>query len=67
MWKVKLVEEVKVKKIVREGYAKIAKKDKSCSNAPTSCCSNSSDRSKEIARRIGYTEEEIGSTIVMLS
>jgi len=55
------MEEEKVKKIVREGYAKIAKKDKTCSNIATSCCSNSSDISKEITRRIGYTEEEIGS------
>ena len=55
------MEEEKVKKIVREGYAKIAKKEKSCSNAPTSCCSNGSDVSKEITRRIGYTEQEIGS------
>jgi SAM-dependent methyltransferase len=61
MLEVNLVEEEKVKKIVREGYAKIARKEKSCSNTPTSCCSNSSDVSKEITRRIGYTEEEIGS------
>ena len=55
------MEEEKVKKIVREGYAKIARKEKCCSGTPTSCCSNSSDMSKEITRRIGYTEEEIGS------
>ncbi|MGB8779862.1 MAG: arsenite methyltransferase [Candidatus Bathyarchaeia archaeon] len=55
------MEEEKVKKIVREGYAKIAKKDKSCSGTSTSCCSNGSDMSKEITRRIGYTEEEIAS------
>jgi len=61
MWEVNVVEEEKVKKIVREGYAKIANKEKSCSGTPTSCCSNGSDVSKEITRRIGYTEQEMGS------
>lgn len=56
-----LVEEEKVKKIVREGYAKIAKKEKSCCDTPASCRSNGSDVNKEITKRIGYTEEEIGS------
>jgi len=55
------VKEEKVKKIVREGYAKIARKQKPCCDAPTSCCANSPDMSKEITRRIGYSEEEIGS------
>jgi len=55
------VEEENVKKMVREGYAKIAKKQKSCCDTRTSCCSNGSDVSKEITKRIGYTEEEIGS------
>jgi SAM-dependent methyltransferase len=55
------MKEEKVKKIVREGYAKIAKEQKSCCGAPASCCSNTSDTSKEISRRIGYSAEEIGS------
>ncbi|MGD0496229.1 MAG: arsenite methyltransferase [Candidatus Bathyarchaeia archaeon] len=55
------MEEENVKKMVREGYAKIAKKQKSCCDTRTSCCSNGSDVSKEITKRIGYTEEEIGS------
>jgi SAM-dependent methyltransferase len=55
------VKEEKVKKIVREGYAKIAKKEKSCSSVQTSCCSNTADLSEDISRRIGYSEEEIGS------
>jgi SAM-dependent methyltransferase len=61
MLEVNHVEEEKVKKIVREGYAKIAKKQKSCCDTPASCCSNGSDVSKEITKRIGYTEEEIDS------
>jgi SAM-dependent methyltransferase len=55
------VKEEKVKKMVREGYAKIAKKEKSCSSVQTSCCSNTADLSEDISRRIGYSEEEIGS------
>jgi arsenite methyltransferase len=61
MWEVCSVKEEKVKKMVREGYAKIAKKEKSCSSVQTSCCSNTADLSEEISRRIGYSEEEIGS------
>jgi arsenite methyltransferase len=55
------MKEEKVKKIVREGYAKIAKKEKSCCSAPTSCGCNAPNVSEEISRRIGYTDEEIGS------
>ena len=55
------MKEEKVKKMVREGYAKIAKKEKSCSSVQTSCCSNTADLSEKISRRIGYSEEEIGS------
>jgi SAM-dependent methyltransferase len=61
MWEVCSVKEEKVKKMVREGYAKIAKKEKSCSSVQTSCCSNTADLSEDISRRIGYSEEEIGS------
>jgi len=42
------MKEEKIKKIVREGYAKIAKKG-------NSCCS------PEISKKIGYTEEELVS------
>jgi arsenite methyltransferase len=55
------MEKENVKKIVRQGYAKIAKKEKPCCSASTSCCSNTSSMSKEISKRIGYTDEEIGS------
>jgi SAM-dependent methyltransferase len=58
------VKEEKVKKIVREGYAKIAKKEKTSAAALTSCCSNTSNLSEDISRRIGYSEEEIGSVPV---
>jgi len=55
------IKEEKVKKIVREGYAKIAKNEKSCCGAPTSTDSNASDMREEISKRIGYSKEEISS------
>jgi len=55
------VKEEKVKKIVRDGYAKIAKKEKTVGGSPTSCCSNAPDMSEDISRRIGYSEKEISS------
>jgi arsenite methyltransferase len=51
----------KIRKIVREGYAKVAMNEKSCCGAPTSCSCNTSSMSEEISKRIGYSEEEIGS------
>jgi arsenite methyltransferase len=48
----------RIKKIVREGYARVAKDEKTCCGTPTSC---DYDTGKEISRRIGYSEEEIGS------
>jgi ubiquinone/menaquinone biosynthesis C-methylase UbiE len=55
------MKEEKVKKMVREGYAKIAKKEKSRAVTPTSCCSNTAELSEEISKRIGYSEQEISS------
>lgn len=43
----------KLKKVVREGYAKIAKQDNSCA-----CC-GSNDLAQAISQKIGYTEEEL--------
>ncbi len=55
------MKEEKVKKIVREGYAKIAKKDKACCGAPASCGCDTPNLSEEISRRIGYSDQEIDS------
>ena len=55
------MKEEKIKKIVREGYAKIAKKETSCcapTPAPRSC---STSTNEEISKKIGYTEEDIKS------
>ncbi len=54
------MEEENVKKIVREGYAKIAKKDNSCcAQADTPCCMP--ETREEVSRRIGYSTSEIES------
>ena len=50
----------KIKKDVREGYAKIAKQDSSCCAPANSCCGNT-DIAQDISKKIGYTEEEIGT------
>lgn len=47
-----------VKKVVREGYGKIAKQDSSCYTPVRSCCGNT-DLAQDISRKIGYTEEEL--------
>ena len=49
-----------IKKVVREGYAKIAKQG-SCGCLPVSSCCGSPDMAQDISKRIGYTDEEIGS------
>jgi len=48
-----------IKKVVREGYGKIAKTDSSCCAPTSSCCSGSS--ADDTSRKIGYTDEEISS------
>ena len=47
-----------IRKVVRKGYAKIAKQDSSCC-APVKSCCGSTDLAQDISRNIGYTEEEL--------
>ncbi|MBA7639674.1 Arsenite methyltransferase [subsurface metagenome] len=47
-----------IKKDVRKGYAKIAKRDSSCC-APVNSCCGSTDLAQDISKKIGYTEEEL--------
>ncbi len=47
-----------IRKVVREGYAKIAKQDSSCRVAANSCC-ESTDLAQNTSKSIGYTEEEL--------
>jgi len=53
--------EEKLKKAVREGYARIAKGDKSSGCKSNSCCAEAASVNEQISRRIGYSQEEINS------
>jgi ubiquinone/menaquinone biosynthesis C-methylase UbiE len=46
------------RKIVREGYGKIAKQKSSCCAPVPSCCGGT-DPTQEISKKMGYTEEEL--------
>jgi len=48
----------RIKKVVREGYAKIAEQGSSCCVPANSCC-GSADLAQDISQKIGYTEEEL--------
>jgi len=48
------------KKVVREGYAKIAQQGSSCCPPPHSCC-GTADVTWDISRKIGYSDEELQS------
>ena len=52
------MEEEKAKKIVREGYAKVAQTECSCYTTDSSCCSGPS-LAEDISRQIGYTDEDM--------
>jgi len=52
------IREEKIKKTVREGYAKIAKQKSSCC-APVNSCCGSTNLAEDISKKIGYTEEEL--------
>ena len=46
------------KKIVREGYAKVATQKSSCCGPVNSCC-GTANAAKDISKKIGYTDEEL--------
>lgn len=52
------MQENKIKRIVRDGYARIAKRRGSCCSPASSCC-GSPDSAPDISRRIGYSEEDL--------
>ncbi|MFC1786615.1 arsenite methyltransferase [Halobacteriota archaeon] len=47
-----------IKKVVREGYAKIAKQNSPCCIPANSCCGNA-DLAQDISKKIGYTDEDL--------
>lgn len=51
-------EKDEIKKIVRKGYAKIAKQDSSCCAPVQSCCGRA-NAAQNTSKKIGYTEEEL--------
>jgi hypothetical protein len=46
------MEDVKIKEVVREGYAKIAKKERSCCATVGFCCGNTG-LAEDISKKIG--------------
>jgi len=52
------MKEEEVKKVVREGYGKIAQKNLPCC-APVSSCCGSNDLIQDISKKIGYSDEEL--------
>jgi len=54
------VKDEEIRKVVREGYAKVAKKEASCC-APVNSCCESTGLAQDISRKIGYTNEELTS------
>jgi arsenite methyltransferase len=52
------MEKEEIRKVVREGYGKIAKQDSSCCAPAKSCCGGA-DLTQDIGRHIGYSEEEL--------
>ncbi|MFC1916234.1 arsenite methyltransferase [Chloroflexota bacterium] len=54
------MKEAEVRKVVRKGYAEIAKKERPCC-APASSCCGSASLAETISRKIGYTDEELSS------
>jgi len=55
------VKEEKIKKIVREGYAKVAKEETSCCVEPAVSCGCSTPTAEEISKKIGYSKEDLSS------
>jgi arsenite methyltransferase len=53
------MKEEKIKKLVRNRYAKVAKTSGSCCTSPVSCCSDPT--SKEVSSMIGYSEAEMNA------
>jgi len=48
-----------IRKTVREGYAEIAKKGRSCCAPTSSCCG--SDQAQTVSKNVGYSDEEMAA------
>ena len=49
----------KVRKVVREGYAKVAREANSCCPASTPSCCAPTSSAEDISTKIGYSQEEL--------
>jgi SAM-dependent methyltransferase len=54
------MENEEIKKIVKEGYAKVATQAGSC-GCPVSSCCGSTDVAQDISKKIGYTDKELSA------
>ena len=54
------MKEKEIKKAVREGYAEIAKRERSCCTPASPCCGGA-DPAQDISKQIGYSDEELKS------
>ena len=54
-----MMKEEEIRKVVREGYARIARQDSNPCCAPTTSCCGGTDLARDISRNMGYTEEEL--------
>ena len=52
------MKEEEIKKVVRKGYAQVAKQERSCCGPVNSCC-GSTDLAQAISQKIGYTDEDL--------
>lgn len=55
------MKETEIKKVVREGYARIAKGG-SCGCSPATSCCGGANSAQQISKSIGYSEQELAAT-----
>jgi len=53
------MDELEIKKAVREGYAEVARRNSCCCGA--SCCGGTTDTAGDISKAVGYTDKDITS------
>jgi ubiquinone/menaquinone biosynthesis C-methylase UbiE len=52
------MKEAEIKKVIRQGYAKIAKEDSACCNPGNLCC-GSTTLAQDVSKKIGYSDEDL--------
>ncbi len=54
------MKEQEIKRVVREGYAEIAKRENPCCGPVSSCCGGP-EVTQDVSKRMGYSEEELNA------